>query len=743
MTQRTKKIISLSALVLLVGFIFLLTPQPVSAGDFVADLAQGMFGKLMNAFRTFTASVVDLVAYITAFLITFAAHLINLMIGMSTTIIESPLVKTGFGITLQIANMGFVVAIIVLAFVTIFRLQGYETKKIFRNLILAAILVNFSFTIAGLVMDGSHVFAKFFLTAMMGDTPNVENITANLAHSLNLQLLNTAKPSVDALENAAGASQSFFLMLSSLALTIIYNSAIVITFFTIAGMMFVRYVIISLLLILMPAAWVCWIFPALSGNWKKWWDTFLRWNIFLPVMLFFLYLALRTSEEIGASMAGASGYSTAKAAAGFSIFDATILTAITQGIVQIGLIFGGMMAANSLGIAGAGFMYNTTKSFAGWATGAGYLQGRWQRGFGGGGSAAGKGPGGGPGGVGGGTPGMFSGTTSWINRKLGGVASAVGLHGAAARFYASADAPNIARRNAIAERAKEINKQYSGKGEDGKKALTSLLKSTGGNNIERAARAQVAVDAKMIDDLDPKKRSEYLQAAGKMGVGKEILKKRLDLASELDTNVAQATKDWTVKDLSAQDPKSFENSNVVANLNPELIEKIVGGKGFNRAQRESFAVGLASLNAKEPEHENNKHALSPIMRGIIKDLSSKIEKMKPEERTMRHQTMLDLHSGIKAKDTRDTVAAKFSAEESEEAAAQKKWVEEQNRRTSEKREGGKRESAGPQQGGLAVGEQQKTYQTPQTAGGSSEKIKLKRQRPQNRVADDKGNPATT
>ncbi|TSC82523.1 MAG: Uncharacterized protein G01um101419_569 [Parcubacteria group bacterium Gr01-1014_19] len=723
MTQRTKKIISLSALVLLVGFIFLLTPQPVSAGDFVADLAQGMFGKLMNAFRTFTASVVDLVAYITAFLITFAAHLINLMIGMSTTIIESPLVKTGFGITLQIANMGFVVAIIVLAFVTIFRLQGYETKKIFRNLILAAILVNFSFTIAGLVMDGSHVFAKFFLTAMMGDTPNVENITANLAHSLNLQLLNTAKPSVDALENAAGASQSFFLMLSSLALTIIYNSAIVITFFTIAGMMFVRYVIISLLLILMPAAWVCWIFPALSSNWKKWWDTFLRWNIFLPVMLFFLYLALVTSKEIGDSMAGASGYSTAKAAAGFSIFDATILTAITQGIVQIGLIFGGLMAANSLGIAGSGFIYNTTKSFAGWATGAGYLQGRWQRGFGGGGGGGGKGPGGPGGGGGGGAPGIFSGATSRMNRLLAGAASYVGAHGTAARLYNAAEAPNVARRNAVTERAKEIN-SYS------KESKMETLKGVAFSSTERAARAMVAVDAKMIDDLDPKKRGEYLQAAKTMGVSKEIIKKRLDLASELGTNVAQATKDWTVKDLSAQDPKSFENSNVVANLNPELIEKIVGGKGFNRSQRESFAAGLASLKFKDKEHENNKYALSPIMRGIVKDLSGKIEKLKPEERTLRHEAMLNLHKFVTT-----TEAAEL---------AQKKKDEEEKRAASEERvREGRGTSPEPRRGGLAVGEQQKTYKAPQTAGGPSEKIQLKRQRPQNRVVDDKGNPAVT
>ncbi len=701
MSQRTKKSVCSVTLAIFVGLILIITPRAAQAGLLdIGSISAGVFSKLMDAFRTFTASVVDLVSYVTAFLITLAAHLINIMIGLSTTIIESPLVKTGFGITLQIANMGFVVAIIVLAFVTIFRLQGYETKKIFRNLIFAAILVNFSFTIAGLVMDGSHVFAKFFLTAMMGDGNNIENITANLANSLNLQQLNTAKPSPDTLEAAAGASQTFFLLISSLVITIIYNGAVVITFFTVAGMMFARYVIISMLLILMPAAWICWIFPTLSGNWKKWWDTFLRWNIFLPVMLFFLYLALRASQEIGDSMAASSAFSTAQAAAGFTILDPVIITAIIQGLVQIGLIFGGLIAANSLGIAGSGFIYGSTKSFAGWATGAGYLQGRWQRGFSGGGGG-GKGPGGGPAGApGGGGQGMFSGATSWMNRKIAGAASYVGAHGVAARFYNAAEAPNVARRNAVAERAKEITQQFSGKGEDGKKALESFLKSNAYNSTERAARATVAVDAKMIDKLDEKKRSEYLQSAKTMGVGKEIIKKRLDLARELDMDVAATTKDWGVKDVAAQDPKSFENSNVIANLDPRLLEKIVGGKGFSTNHLESVANGLASLNAKEPTHENNKHALSPIMRGIIKDLSARIEKMKPEERTLRHEAMLNLNNRVVT-----TVSA---------AEAQKKWVDAENRKTAEAQK--KRETpATPEAqktGGLATGQQQAVYKGP-------------------------------
>ncbi|MEK7640895.1 MAG: hypothetical protein AAB389_02775 [Patescibacteria group bacterium] len=730
MNQRTKKIISLFALAAFAGLILVSLPHPVSAlseEGIGAAVAQGMFGKMMNAFRAFTASIVDLVATVTAFLITFAAYLINLMIDMSTTIIDSPLVKTGFGITLQIANMGFVVAIIALAFVTIFRLQGYETKKIFRNLILAAVLVNFSFTIAGLVMDGSHVFAKFFLQAMTGDGNNVENITANLAHSLNLQQLNTAKPSNDTLEAAAGAAETFFLLLTSLVLTIIYNSAIVITFFTIAGMMFVRYVIISLLLILMPAAWLCWIFPALSGNWKKWWDTFLRWNIFLPVMLFFLYLALRASEEIGASMGPTSAYTTAQAAAGFSIFSPTIITAITQGLVQIGLIFGGMMAANSLGIAGAGFMYNSTKSFAGWATGAGYLQGRWQRGFSGGGGGKDKetkGPGG--------TPRGASWLPPLINRKLGGVAAAFGLQSIAAGRYAAAAAPSVARRNAAVERAKEINQQFSGKDDDSKKARASFLNSNAYSTTERAARAMVAVDGKMIDDLDGKKRSEYLQAAGKMGVAGEIVKKRLDLAGEMDMSVAQVTKDWTVKDITTQDPKSFESSNVMANLDPVLLEKVVGGKGFSRNHLESVATGLASLNAKEPAHENNKHALSPVMRGVIRDLAGKIEKMKPEERTMRHEAMLNLNNFVKSAPPLETKKKKGGEERGEAAEAQTK---------KETAVGSPRPAPEADLNALAA-EQAQAQKRRRAINVPGEKIKLQKKSAGGPV-DDLGNPIVT
>jgi len=84
-----------------------------------------------------------------------------------------PAVSIGFGISLQIANVVFVIAIIAIAFATILRWKEYEAKKLLSKLILATLLVNFSLLIAGVMLDASNVFTLYFISQ---DKVNAEGI---------------------------------------------------------------------------------------------------------------------------------------------------------------------------------------------------------------------------------------------------------------------------------------------------------------------------------------------------------------------------------------------------------------------------------------------------------------------------------------------------------------------------------------------------------------------------------------
>jgi len=127
-----------------------------------------------------------------------------------------------------------------------------------------------------------------------------------------------------------------------------------IVMFGFAGILFVRYIALGILLILLPIAWLSYIFPGLKmagGHpFTLWWSTFIKWLLFAPISMFFFYLAVRS---IGRGALTAPGTFNLLSDAGSAIGDM---------IIAIGLMIGGMIVANRMGIYGAsGVMKATAK----------------------------------------------------------------------------------------------------------------------------------------------------------------------------------------------------------------------------------------------------------------------------------------------------------------------------------------------------------------------------------------------
>ena len=147
---------------------------------------------------------------------------------------------------------------------------------------------------------------------------------------------------------------------------LLFNSAFTILgAFTLLGvglMLIYRYVALSFLIILFPFVWLGWVFPKIAtvgggkNIWNAWWGQFLRWLLFGPVAMFFVYLSARAAigidqltEEPGAAWVGKGSLAVVAASAG-------------NAAVVIGLLLGGTYVANKFGIAGSGMIMGTIKS---------------------------------------------------------------------------------------------------------------------------------------------------------------------------------------------------------------------------------------------------------------------------------------------------------------------------------------------------------------------------------------------
>ncbi len=381
---------------------------------------QGWLGKIgeqvgsamMNAAYTLFGKIFYFIGYLLAFIggvaVAILAWIIGVMLNLNNGIVQSDAVQVGFSIALSVANLGFVLGIIVIAIATILRSASYGLKQILWKLVVAAILVNFSLVIVAPILNFSNQLTQYFLNCATGSCSqsggnSIDKFSRSLAGAFNPQsafllgMNTTTSTTVIADSNQQGAFSLIGSTIGKMLIPIvsiffigIMLSVINITLVTFVLMLFIRYLTLGILIIIMPFAWLFWIFPNLSHHWTKWWNTFWRWTLFAPIVIFFLYLAMITSNAMSNGAGGPmtlTNYTqpdpntnSAFAALGnlFGSLFSPLLEIILKQLLVVGLAVGGLFAANSMSIHGADAGMKAIKSVRN-AT-VGYVSGQAKKG---------------------------------------------------------------------------------------------------------------------------------------------------------------------------------------------------------------------------------------------------------------------------------------------------------------------------------------------------------------------------
>lgn len=364
------------------ALVFAQTPPPSSADNKDCEW-YNMFCWMRRFFTWVTQAIMAIMLFVVGVFINLAVGLIELMIQSSAGVIGLPIVQTGVGITLGLANLGFVLAIIIIAFATILRIERYALKQTLSKLIIAAVLVNFSLAIAGVLLDFTNVLATFFVSKVApGGLGGTAAFGAQMASALQIQQLTDIKSATSlptlGLASALDLGVSLFADLLSLFAALIFSIMIFFVFFGIALMLLVRYIFLAILLMLMPLAWLFWVIPDLESYWHKWWSQFLKWTFFLPAVTFFLYLAMFTAPAIDTTVkSGFNQGSTTLGASNKYIAQNIGAEGFLALLIKLGLFAGALVAGNAMGVTGSSIAMSGMKKAGGWA--AGKLQTAVQR----------------------------------------------------------------------------------------------------------------------------------------------------------------------------------------------------------------------------------------------------------------------------------------------------------------------------------------------------------------------------
>jgi hypothetical protein len=298
---------------------------------------------------------------------------IEVVLQANAGVVNTAIVQTGYGVALGIANLGFVLGIIIVALATILRQETYGIKGILWKLVVMAILVNFILVIAAPIVGFANGLTMYFLTAMpnggngLAGLKGFDNLSSGMAGlfqpqrliapenstgTLSTSVINGAQTVTGVLGTTLGGVIGVVMAVIGLAAMIIF----LLVFFV---MLVIRYVYLTVLLIISPFAWMLWIFPKTSGNFSKWWDKFIKQAFFPPFAMFFIWLVVKTGDsiKIGQSVAISStgvgsGFSKFIAGLGNGLIAPQVSTLINTSII-IGLLMGGLVAAEKMSTEGS------------------------------------------------------------------------------------------------------------------------------------------------------------------------------------------------------------------------------------------------------------------------------------------------------------------------------------------------------------------------------------------------------
>ncbi len=230
------------------------------------------------------------------------------------------------------ANMFFIVALIVMAFATIFDIlpgaARYNARALFGKFLLTALLINFSLVLGVMVIQGTQILSNTFLTSI-GD------MSGRLGQGLvNNIPLNPDQISANAFANAL--DNAVFGTIITLIFSVVLLFTFAFSLLTAFLFALIRIPILWALLIVSPIAWILNIFPSGQGTFKKWWGTFIGWNMFLPIFLFFLYFGLYFLQNQGAVLSKIATQTANQPLGGSSFTLQILFFYVLSGIFLIG-----------------------------------------------------------------------------------------------------------------------------------------------------------------------------------------------------------------------------------------------------------------------------------------------------------------------------------------------------------------------------------------------------------------------
>jgi len=239
----------------------------------------------------------------------------------------------------DLSNMLFIIVFLVIAFATILKIKSYGYEALLKKFLILAILINFSKTIVGFVIDIFQIVMLTFVAA-------IKDIAAgNIAVALGMGEWGELSTAID---NASG-EQLFIVVTSVILMGIMLLITVMVIAIYITSFAS-RIVQLWILIVLSPMAFFANVFPGGKKYFDQWLSKLSKELIKGPLLAFFLWLSF--------SIVGAGDISDSMTSGGGGdgldgLGEAHQPNKMINFVIGIAMLMGSLQVASEMGMKGA------------------------------------------------------------------------------------------------------------------------------------------------------------------------------------------------------------------------------------------------------------------------------------------------------------------------------------------------------------------------------------------------------
>ncbi|MCK4918425.1 MAG: hypothetical protein KAS02_01410 [Candidatus Pacebacteria bacterium] len=349
----------------------------VKTGFFSILVFLGSFNITHAMFDIVLGWVGELMLSISSYVLYFAGSLFNYTLVYTLDfkkLVESTgMVNIGWEVIRDFSNMIFIFLLLFLSIGTILGRSDYNIKNSIKNIIIAALLINFSLFFTNIIIDTSNVVAVGFYNATLGTstTDDGKAIIGEDAYdkgisgifSQNLKLESIYRE--DGLKVKGGESiQKNIFTIALFGSIFLLITAFV--FFAAAFLFIIRTVTLMFVMMLSPIAFIGMVLPGTKSYASKWWNTLFKQAFFAPIYLMFIYITAKgiNSDAFQTTLAeaGNKGFTDAFTGGG-------AILVVFNFMLIISFMLGSLISASSLGARGSSGMISLGKGLQKWGQG--------------------------------------------------------------------------------------------------------------------------------------------------------------------------------------------------------------------------------------------------------------------------------------------------------------------------------------------------------------------------------------